>query len=78
MNEIAFSLIEIFISLVVETIILGGMFNWLSSKTVERAERKLKTELKIIENQNTLIYQEFVRNLYSCRDDILAEIKENS
>jgi nitrate/TMAO reductase-like tetraheme cytochrome c subunit len=78
MKEITFSLIEIFISLIVETIILGGVFTWVSTKTAQRNEQALKSELSKIENQNKLIYQELKREVESCRGDLLSQIKEST
>ena len=76
MKEITFSLIEIFISLIVETIILGGVFTWVSNKGSQRVEQKLHLELKNIEEQNKLIYQELSAGTKAARDDIISEIKE--
>jgi hypothetical protein len=76
MKDILFSLIEIFISLVVETIILGGMFTWISNKSSVKMEQKLHLEMKNIEEQNQLIYQELNTALKAARDDIISEVKE--
>jgi hypothetical protein len=78
MKEITFSLIEIFISLIVETIILGGLFTWVSNKTSQRNEQALKSELSKIENQNKLIYQEITKAIKNSRDDTIAQVKESS
>ena len=78
MNGITLSLIEIFISLVVETVILGGLFTWVSNKTSQRNEQALKSEMSTIENQNKLIYQELKREIHNSRDDIINQIKESS
>lgn len=77
MKDIMFSLIEIFISLIVETIILGGVFTFISNKNQQQAEQKLETEIKKIESQNKLIYQELTRQNKDNRDDILSQIKES-
>jgi hypothetical protein len=78
MNGITLSLIEIFISLIVETIILGGLFTWVSNKTSQRNEQALKSEMNTIENQNKLIYQELKREIESSRNDIISQIKESA
>lgn len=77
MKEITFSLIEIFISLIVETIILGGLFTFISNKNQQSAEQKLESEIKKIESQNKLIYQELSRQNKDNRNDILSQIKES-
>ena len=77
-NQITFSLIEIFISLIVETIILGGVFTWVSNKAAKQNEQALKSELGTIESQNKLIFQELKREVKASRDDILSQIKESA
>jgi hypothetical protein len=77
MKEITFSVIEIFISLIVETIILGGLFTFISNKNQEGAERKLESEIKKIESQNKLIYQELSRQAKDNRNDVISQIKES-
>jgi hypothetical protein len=76
MKDITFSLIEIFVSLIVETIIIGGLFTWVSNKSATRMEQQLKSEMGTIEAQNKLIYQELSKVVQDCRNDILNQIKE--
>jgi type II secretory pathway pseudopilin PulG len=75
-DQITFSLIEIFISLIVETIILGGVFTWVSNKAAKQNEQALKSELSTIESQNKLIFQELQTAIRNSRDDVISEIKE--
>jgi hypothetical protein len=77
MKDITFSLIEIFISLVVETIILGGLFTWVANKSSEKMQSKLKDEIVKLEKQNTLIYEEISKGISSSRNDIISQIKES-
>jgi hypothetical protein len=77
-QQITFSLIEIFISLIVETIILGGVFTWVSNKAAKQNEQALKSELGTIENQNKLIYQELTAAIKASRDDVISQIKEST
>jgi hypothetical protein len=60
----------------VETIIIGGLFTWISNKNQVKAEQNLKNEIIKIENQNKLIYQELTRQNKDNRNDILNQIKE--
>jgi hypothetical protein len=76
-KEITFSLIEIFISLVVETIILGGLFTWVANKNGEKMETKLKDEIEKLEKQNTLIYEELSKSISTSRNDIISQVKES-
>lgn len=76
MKEITFSLIEIFISLVVETIILGGIFTWISNKTNNQMQQKLNDELKVIEDQNKTDFEQLQAEIRAAKNDILSQIKE--
>ena len=67
MNQPLMTVIEIFISLVVETIMLGGLFTYISNKTSKEQEQHLKNEMLKIET-----------GLKFVRDDILAQIKESA
>jgi hypothetical protein len=67
MNQTAMAVVEIFISLVIETIILGGLFTYISSRTSKEQEQHLKSEMLKIEN-----------GLKFVRDDILNQIKESA
>jgi len=77
-QQITFSLIEIFISLIVETIILGGVFTWVSNKTAKQNEQALKSELSTVESQNKLIFQELKAEIEKSRLDVISQIKESS
>lgn len=76
MNQITMSVIQIFISLIVETIILGGVFAWITNKASVKMEQALKDEMNNIENQNKMIYQEIEKMIMQSRDDVISEIKE--
>jgi|1185.fasta_scaffold970361_2 hypothetical protein len=76
MKDITFSLIEIFVSLIVETIIIGGLFAWVSNKSATRMEQQLKSEMGTIEAQNKLIYQEIKQAIDDSRNDVISQIKE--
>jgi hypothetical protein len=77
MKEITFTLIEIFISLIVETIILGGLFTWISNKTATQMEQKLHEEIKTIETQNKTDFNLLLREIRISKTDLLNQIKES-
>jgi hypothetical protein len=77
MKDIMFSMIEIFVSLIVETVIIGGLFTWISNKTAKQNETQLKDEMNTIESQNKLIYQEICKHIEQARTDIISQIKES-
>lgn len=78
MNQITLTVMEVFISLVVESTILAGIFSYLSNRANEKQEQKLRDELTKIEQQNKLIYQELTKQIQLSRNDIIAEIKESA
>jgi len=78
MNQLTYSVIEVFISLVVESTILAGLFSYLANRANEKQEKKLQVELTKIEQQNKLIFKEITGQLNIARNDIISQIKESS
>jgi cell division protein FtsB len=77
MNQLTYSIIEVFISLVVESTILAGVFSYLTNRANEKQEQKLQIELTKIEQQNKLIFQEISKQSSQHRTDIINQIKES-
>jgi adenine-specific DNA methylase len=77
MNQITFSLIEIFISLIVETIILGGLFTWISNKANQTLQQKMTDEMNNIETQNKFIYTQLKDEIINAKRDLISQIKES-
>lgn len=78
MNQLTYSIIEVFISLVVESTILAGLFSYLANRANEKQEQKLQVELTKIEQQNKLIFKEMTNQLQITRNDIISQIKEST
>jgi hypothetical protein len=78
MKEITFSLIEIFISLIVETIILGGLFTWISNKANQTMQQKVTDEMNNIETQNKFIFTELKGEILNVKTDLISQIKEST
>lgn len=77
MNQVTLSIIQIFISLVFESVILAGVFSFLSNKANEKQEQNLKQELFKVEHQNTFIYQELEKAISQGKTEIISQIKES-
>lgn len=77
MKEITFSLIEIFISLVVETIILGALFTWVGNKSAQRTEQQINDDLKCIEEQNKTDFKLLQSEIRLSKSEIISQIKES-
>lgn len=78
MKDITFSLIEIFVSLIVETIILGGLFTFVSNRATVQNEQNINAEMKVIEDQNKTTFEQLQAEILKSRDDIISQIKESS
>jgi hypothetical protein len=78
MKDITFSVIEIFVSLIIETVIMGGLFTWISNKTAKTNEQQLKDEMATIEAQNKLIFQELKGEITQAKTEIISQVKEST
>lgn len=77
-NQIMLSIIEVFISLVIESTILAGVFSYLANKANEKQETQLKEEMHRIEEQNKLIFEQLQRQITLSTDHIINTIKETA
>lgn len=77
MKDITFSLIEIFISLVVETIILGALFTWIGNKSAQRTEQQINNDLKNIEEQNKTDFKLLQSEIRLTKSELISQIKES-
>jgi type II secretory pathway component PulJ len=75
-QDIIFSLIEIGISIVFESIILGLIFQQLSNRAVSDTKTALEEEMKKIEDQNKFDFQQLQQEIRLSKTEILSEIKE--
>jgi hypothetical protein len=78
MNQITLSVVEVFISLVVESTILAGVFSYLATRAHEKQETNLRDEMQNIENQNKLIFEQLQSEINSMRADVISQIKESA
>lgn len=75
-KEIVFSLVEIGISILFESVILGLIFQQLSNRAVSDTKKALQLEMKNIEDQNKFDFEQLQKEIRNARNDILAELKE--
>lgn len=76
-KDIVFSLVEIGISILFETVILGLIFQQLSNRAVKDNENILRAEMKVIEEQNKFDFQQLQEQLRESKREIISEIKES-
>jgi Tfp pilus assembly protein PilW len=75
-NDFTLTLTEIFVSLVIESTILAGVFSFLANRANEKQEQQLKQELTKIEQQNKFVFELLAQEIGSTKTEIISEIKE--
>lgn len=79
MNQnIILTIVEFVASLIVEGVVLGFIFQFISNRSQEEQRKNLQEELKSIEQQNRFNHYQTVGEVKSARDDILSQIKETA
>lgn len=76
MKDIVFSLIEIGISIIFESIILGLIFQQLSNRAVSDTKTALEEEMKKIEDQNKFDFEQLQNEIRIAKSEIISELKE--
>lgn len=76
-EQIYISIIEIFIGIVIEGILLSMVFAYLSNQTSEKQSKALKDEMGNIETQNKFIYDQFMNSLENAKTEVISQIKES-
>lgn len=75
-KDIVFSLVEIGISILFESIILGLIFQQLSNRAVSDTKTALEEEMKKIEDQNKFDFSQLQNEIRISKTEIINEIKE--
>ena len=76
MNNIMLTIIDIFISLVIESIILSGVFMFISDKTSGRQQQFLQNEMNNIEKQNKFDFEQLQDEIRLVKSELLNEIDQ--
>lgn len=77
-KDIVFSLVEIGISILFESIILGLIFQQLSNRAVSDTKKALQTEMQKIEDQNKFDFEQLQNEIRLAKTEMINEIKEVS
>lgn len=78
MNEqLYIAIIEMFIGIVIEGILLSMIFAYLSNQTSEKQNKALKDEMSNIEIQNKFIYEQLKNDINNAKIEIISQIKES-
>jgi uncharacterized membrane-anchored protein YhcB (DUF1043 family) len=75
-RDIIFSLVEIGIGIIFESIILGLIFQQLSNRAVTDTKHALQTEMQKIEDQNKFDFEQLQNEIRLAKSEIISEIKE--
>lgn len=75
-QDIIFSLVEIGIGIIFESIILGLIFQQLSNRSVSDTKAALQKEMQKIEDQNKFDFEQLQTEIRNSRNDLLSEMKE--
>jgi hypothetical protein len=76
-EQLYIAIIELFIGIVIEGILLSMIFAFISNQTSEKQNRTLKDEMSNIEVQNKFIYEQIVKEVESAKTEIISQIKES-
>jgi hypothetical protein len=74
-KDIIFSLVEIGIGILFESVILGLIFQQLSNRSVNDTKTALYNEMQKIEDQNKFDFVQLQQEIRNAKTDIISEIK---
>jgi hypothetical protein len=75
-ETITLTIIEFIASVIVEGVILAGIFSHISNQSQSKQQQNLQQEMNNIEIQNKFIYTQLQAEIHRAKQDILSEIKE--
>jgi hypothetical protein len=75
-HNIILTIIEFVASIIVEGVILAGIFNYLSNKAQQAQDTKLKMEMNNIETQNKFIFEQLQTEIKETKLEVISQIKE--
>ncbi len=76
MENLTLTIIELVISLVVEGVILGLIFQGITNKSEDKMQQNLKAEMNTIEQQNKFQFEQLQNEIRNAKADIISEVKE--
>jgi hypothetical protein len=76
-EQLYIAIIELFIGIVIEGILLSMIFAFIANQTSEKQNKALQDEMSNIEVQNKFIYEQLKNDLTQTKDEIISQIKES-
>ena len=77
-ENIILTIIELFISLIIEGIILSMVFNWIANNQNDKQQQNLQKEMNNIETQNKFIYEQLQNEIHEACRQVISQIKESA
>lgn len=77
-KDIILTVIELSTSLIIEGIIISMIFNWIANKETKKQEQSLRNEMKKIETQNKLIFEQFQLEIRQAKTELISQVKESA
>jgi uncharacterized membrane-anchored protein YhcB (DUF1043 family) len=78
MNDVTLTIIEIFVGITIESIILGFIFQLISNKSEEKMQQNLQQEMNNIEKQNKFQFEQMQLEIMNAKSELISQIKESS
>jgi hypothetical protein len=77
MNEqIYLTIIEIFVGLVIEGVLLSMIFAYIQNQSSEKQNRNLKDEMNNIETQNKFQFEQMTTAIQEAKTEVINQVKE--
>lgn len=77
-NNILLTIIEFVMSIIVEGIILAGIFSHISNRIQQKDQAFLQNEMANIEVQNKFIFEQLQKEIRESKHEIINQIKESA
>lgn len=78
MNQnIVLTIIEIFIGLIIEGVIISMVFTYIANKTSEKQNAHLEKEMSKIEMQSKFQFEQMLNSSENAKTEIISQIKES-
>jgi cell division protein FtsB len=79
MNQnILLTIIEIFIGLIIEGVIISMVFTYIANKTSEKQNAHLEKEMAKIELQSKFQFEQMLNSSENAKNEIISQIKESA
>jgi len=75
-EQIYLAIIEIFVGIVIEGVLLSMIFAYISNASSEKQNRNLKDEMNNIETQNKFQFEQITNQITQIKTELISQIKE--